>query len=234
MLETTLRLRVVPSNTTPALLWKVSTEAVAAATAAAAMLYKLGTLVAAFAATTAGHRRKSAAAQPQRRLALPHPAPPLQPLQKRSSPQVKFGLVKVPYLGIMKTETEADDKKLHHLLCKIGMDDDGALTAVQEIRTMAGQNILAKMDTQYAKIDSKLQSINRIIGFFGVGIGIFLAALNIYERRSQNRPQSGDAKPFTGGAKLDRPGGPRSIPEVFCGTPEGCIKWSYTLKYGAV
>ena len=55
-----------------------------------------------------------------------------------------------------------------------------------------------------------------------------------YERRSQNRPQSGDAKPFTGGAKLDRPGGPRSIPEVFCGTPEGCIKWSYTLKYGAV
>ena len=54
------------------------------------------------------------------------------------------------------------------------------------------------------------------------------------ERRSQNRPQSGDAKPFTGGAKLDRPGGPRSIPEVFCGTPEGCIKWSYTLKYGAV
>ena len=57
---------------------------------------------------------------------------------------------------------------------------------------------------------------------------------NDYERRSQNRPQSGDAKPFTGGAKLDRPGGPRSIPEVFCGTPEGCIKWSYTLKYGAV
>ena len=56
----------------------------------------------------------------------------------------------------------------------------------------------------------------------------------MYERRSQNRPQSGDAKPFTGGAKLDRPGGPRSIPEVFCGTPEGCIKWSYTLKYGAV
>ena len=56
----------------------------------------------------------------------------------------------------------------------------------------------------------------------------------VYERRSQNRPQSGDAKPFTGGAKLDRPGGPRSIPEVFCGTPEGCIKWSYTLKYGAV
>jgi len=25
-----------------------------------------------------------------------------------------------------------------------------------------------------------------------------------------------------------------SIPEVFCGTPEGCIAWSYTLKYAAV
>ena len=55
-----------------------------------------------------------------------------------------------------------------------------------------------------------------------------------YKRRSQNRPQSGDSKPREGGANLDRPGGPRSIPEVFCGTPEGCIKWSYTLKYGGV
>ena len=25
-----------------------------------------------------------------------------------------------------------------------------------------------------------------------------------------------------------------SIPEVFCGTREGCIEWSYTFKYGEV
>ena len=72
------------------------------------------------------------------------------------------------------------------------------------------------------------QAIQLLVG------GLAPLEKDTYERRSQNRPQSGDAKPCTGGAKLDRPGGPRSIPEVFCGTPEGCIKWSYTLKYGAV
>jgi hypothetical protein len=86
----------------------------------------------------------------------------------------------------METETEANDNKLHHLLRKIGMNEDGALTAIHEIRTMAGQNILAKIDvqtakleTQYARIESKIQTQNRIIGFFGAGIAVFIAVLNI-------------------------------------------------------
>lgn len=98
----------------------------------------------------------------------------------------KFHFLSVPYHEIMKTETEPDDNKLHHLFRKFGMDEDGALTAVQEIRTMAGQNILAKMDvqsakmeTQYAKIETELRNIHRIIGYSGVGIGLFFSALHI-------------------------------------------------------
>jgi hypothetical protein len=86
----------------------------------------------------------------------------------------------------MKTETEPDDKRLYDQFRASGMDGDGALTAVHEIRTMAGQNILAKMDVQtakleaqYVRIESKIQTQNRIIGFFGSGIALFIAALNI-------------------------------------------------------
>ena len=55
----------------------------------------------------------------------------------------------------MKTETEPDDKRLFHLFRSVGMDGDGAFTAVQEIRTMAGQNILAKIDEQTAKLQAQ-------------------------------------------------------------------------------
>ena len=58
----------------------------------------------------------------------------------------------IPYHGIMNSDAEPDSKKLHHLFRQVGMDEDGALTAVQEIRSMAGQNILAKMDTQTAEL----------------------------------------------------------------------------------
>ena len=51
---------------------------------------------------------------------------------------------------------------------------------------MAGYNILAnidvlsaKMEAQYAKIETQLQNIHRIICFFGGGIAVFIAALNI-------------------------------------------------------
>jgi hypothetical protein len=59
----------------------------------------------------------------------------------------------------MKTETEPDDKRLFDQFRSGGMDADGAYIAVQEIRTMAGQNIIAKMDAQAVAQDAKLESI---------------------------------------------------------------------------
>ena len=55
----------------------------------------------------------------------------------------------------MKTEIEPDDKQLYHLFRKCGMEEDEALRALQEIRTMAGRNILAKMDTQTAELQAQ-------------------------------------------------------------------------------
>lgn len=52
----------------------------------------------------------------------------------------------------MKAEIEPDDNKLHHLFRMFGMSENEALTAVQEIRSMAGQNILAKMEAQTAEL----------------------------------------------------------------------------------
>ncbi len=66
-----------------------------------------------------------------------------------------FLFVTVPYHGIMKTEIEPDDKQLYHLFRKCGMEENEALTALQEIRTMAGQNILAKMDAQTAELQAQ-------------------------------------------------------------------------------
>ena len=66
-----------------------------------------------------------------------------------------FRFSTVPYHGIMKTEIESDDKQLYHLFRKYGMEENEALTALQEIRTMAGQNILAKMDAQTAELQAQ-------------------------------------------------------------------------------
>ena len=55
-----------------------------------------------------------------------------------------------PYHGIMKTDIEPDDKRLYDQFRSGGMDADGAFIAVQEIRTMAGHNIIAKMDAKFA------------------------------------------------------------------------------------
>ena len=75
--------------------------------------------------------------------------------QKRCFTHLKFRLVKVPYHVIMKTEIEPDDKRLFDQFRSGGMDPDGAFIAVQEIRKMAGQNILAKMDAQTAELQAQ-------------------------------------------------------------------------------
>ena len=69
-------------------------------------------------------------------------------------------MVTLPYHGIMNHETQADEKKLYHLFRKVGMDENGALTAVQEIRTMAGHNILAQIDEQSAKMQNRITKID--------------------------------------------------------------------------
>ena len=67
--------------------------------------------------------------------------------------------MKVPYHGIMNTEADPDEKQVYHLFRKCGMEENEALTALLEIRTMAGQNILAKMDSQAVAQDAKLEAI---------------------------------------------------------------------------
>ncbi len=59
----------------------------------------------------------------------------------------------------MKTQADPDEKQVYHLFRKCGMEEDEALTTLLEIRTMAGQNILAKMDSQAVAHDAKLEAI---------------------------------------------------------------------------
>ncbi len=59
----------------------------------------------------------------------------------------------------MKSEADPDEKQVYHLFRKCGMEEDEALTALLEIRTMAGQNIFAKMDSQAVTHDAKLEAI---------------------------------------------------------------------------
>ena len=51
---------------------------------------------------------------------------------------------------MMRTETEPDDKRLYYLFRTVNMGEDEAYVAVQEIRAMARQNIIAKMEAQSA------------------------------------------------------------------------------------
>ena len=60
----------------------------------------------------------------------------------------------------MTTEAFPDEKRLFHLFRKCGMDEDEAFTALQEIRTMAGHNIIAKMEAQAVAQDAKAASQN--------------------------------------------------------------------------
>ena len=53
----------------------------------------------------------------------------------------------------MEIPREPDNKRLFAQFRKVGMDADGACLAVQEIRTMAGQNLIARLDVQEAKWD---------------------------------------------------------------------------------
>ncbi len=50
------------------------------------------------------------------------------------------------YHAPIETPNEPDDKRLYDLFPKVGMGKDGAYIAVQEIRKMAGRNIVAKME----------------------------------------------------------------------------------------
>lgn len=63
----------------------------------------------------------------------------------------------------MKTESEPDDKRLFDQFRSGGMDADGAFIAVQEIRTMAGHNIIAKMDAKFAEQKAEIRAIKWLI-----------------------------------------------------------------------
>ena len=59
----------------------------------------------------------------------------------------------------MEIPNEPDDKKVFDLLRNVGMSEDGAYIAVQEIRTMAGQNIIAKLDAQEARLGARVSTL---------------------------------------------------------------------------
>lgn len=77
---------------------------------------------------------------------------------------------------------EVDDKRLYHLFRKAGMDEDGAYTAVQEVRNMAGQNIIARMEAQAAELKAEVRGIHRIIGYAAVGVGLFFGFVQMLLR----------------------------------------------------
>ena len=53
----------------------------------------------------------------------------------------------------MEIPREPDNKRLFAQFGKVGMDADGTYIAVREIRTMVGQNLIARLDVQEAKWD---------------------------------------------------------------------------------
>jgi len=61
----------------------------------------------------------------------------------------------------MTTEAVPDEKRLYHLFRKCGMEEDEAFKAVQEIRSMAGHNIIAKMEAQAVAQNAKLDEISK-------------------------------------------------------------------------
>jgi hypothetical protein len=63
----------------------------------------------------------------------------------------------------MKTETGPDDKRLFDQFRSGGMDADGAFIAVQEIRTMAGQNIIDRMDAKFAEQKAETTAIKWLL-----------------------------------------------------------------------
>ena len=63
----------------------------------------------------------------------------------------------------MNTEIEPDNKQLYDQFRSGGMDADGAFIAVQEIRRMAGHNIIAKMDAKFAEQKAEIRAIKWLI-----------------------------------------------------------------------
>ncbi len=93
----------------------------------------------------------------------------------------------------MEIPKEPDEKKVYDLLRNVGMSEDGAYIAVQEIRTMAGQNIIAKLDAQEARLDTRIDQMEtqtaelkvEVRGFgrnvraIAVAFGVLVVALQI-------------------------------------------------------
>ena len=102
---------------------------------------------------------------------------------------------------------EIDDKRLYHLFRKAGMDEDEAYTAVQEIRHVAGQNVIARIDAQAAahsaqlkvqaaehaaqlrelkaEMKAEVRGLHRIIGYAAVGVGLFFGFMQMLMRLMQ-------------------------------------------------
>ena len=106
----------------------------------------------------------------------------------------------------MENPRDPDDKLLFELLRKVGMDGGEAYSAVQVIRDVAGQNIIAAMEArsaelkaqmdahsarmeariaelkaqsaaQAAELKAEVGNIYRFISYAGVALGLFATAI---------------------------------------------------------
>ena len=75
--------------------------------------------------------------------------------------------------------TQPSEKQIFLTLRNLGADDHEAFTLVQWIQQMAGQNVLAEIRTEIAKLGTQLESQQRQINFLFWLIGVGFTGLAI-------------------------------------------------------
>ena len=93
------------------------------------------------------------------------------------------------------TSQAPDDKRLFILLQDVGLNAEQAYTFVQELRTMAAENFIArfeskldaltaaqnaKLDAQNARLDAQTSKFNLMLWFIGIGVTLIIAIGGIF------------------------------------------------------
>ena len=97
------------------------------------------------------------------------------------------------------TSQPPDDKRLFILLQDVGLDAKQAYTFVQELRTMAAQNFIARFESKLdaltstqtarldalsaavnAKMDAQTSKFNLMLWFIGIGVTLIIAIGGVF------------------------------------------------------
>ena len=70
-----------------------------------------------------------------------------------------------------------DDKRLFMLLRVMGLNAEQAYTFVQELRTMAAENIIARFES---KLDALTSKFNLLLWFIGIGVALIIATSGVF------------------------------------------------------